>query len=39
MSDVKQTIQVTNTGLSPILSIAQGTGMVDFEFTLSLIHI
>ena len=35
MSDVKQTIQVTNTGLSPILSIAQGTGMVDFEFTIS----
>lgn len=35
MSDVKQTIQVTNTGLSPILSIAQGTGMVDFEFTVS----
>lgn len=35
MSDVKQTIQVTNAGLSPILSIAQGTGMVDFEFTIS----
>lgn len=35
MSDVKQTIQVTNAGLSPILSIAQGTGMVDFEFTVS----
>ena len=35
MSDVKQTIQVTNAGLSPILSIAQGTGMVDFEFKVS----
>lgn len=35
MSDVKQTIQVTNAGLSPILSIAQGTGMVEFEFTVS----
>lgn len=35
MSDVKQIIQVTNAGLSPILSIAQGTGMVDFEFTVS----
>lgn len=35
MSDVKQTIQVTNAGLSPILSIAQGTGMVDFEFSVS----
>lgn len=35
MSDVKQTIQVTNARLSPILSIAQGTGMVDFEFTVS----
>ena len=35
MSDVKQTIQVTNAGLSPILSIAQGTGMVEFEFTIS----
>ena len=35
MSDVKQTIQVTNAGMSPILSIAQGTGMVEFEFTVS----
>lgn len=35
MSDVKQTIQVTNAELSPILSIAQGTGMVEFEFTVS----
>lgn len=35
MSDVKQTIQVTNAGLSPILSIAQGTGMLKFEFTVS----
>ena len=35
MSDVKQTIQVTNAGLSPILSIAQGTGMVEFEFMVS----
>lgn len=35
MSDVKQTIQVTNAGLSPILSIAQGTGMAEFEFMVS----
>ena len=32
---VKQTIQITNRGLSPILSIAQGTGAIEYEFTLS----
>ena len=32
---VKQTIQITNRGLSPILSIAQGTGTIEYEFTLS----
>lgn len=32
---VKQTIKVTNAGLSPILSVAQGTGAIEYEFTVS----
>ena len=32
---VKQSIKVTNAGLSPILSVAQGTGAIEYEFTVS----
>ena len=32
---VKNIIKVTNRGLSPVLSIAQGTDAVEFEFTIS----
>lgn len=33
--DINRTIQVTNRGFSPILSIAQGTDMVRFNFRLT----
>lgn len=32
---VKQSIKVTNAGLSPILSVAQGTSAIEYEFTVS----
>ena len=32
---VKQSIKVANAGLSPILSVAQGTGAIEYEFTVS----
>lgn len=32
---VKQSIKVVNAGLSPILSVAQGTGAIEYEFTVS----
>lgn len=32
---VKQSIKVTNAGLSPILSVAQGTGAIEYEFMVS----